>query len=149
MTYAQAYHPRHYEAFKTGEAAKGEGTPIEELPFLTAARRAELKALHIHTAEALSQLEKLARHSPNLGMFGRELKEKTAYRQGEGFGRRHEPRRREHEFAPADRCIEANEAAPPKEKDTDWRTSWVSPPTTSASADTAAPGTSMIARTTA
>lgn len=74
VTYAQAYH-RHYEAFKTGEAAKGEGTPIDELPFISGARRAELKALHIHTAEALTCLEgaSLAR----LGMFGRELKDKV------------------------------------------------------------------------
>lgn len=77
VSYAQTYH-RHYEAFRTGEAAKGEGTPIDELPFISGARRAELKALHIHTAEALSRLEgaSLAR----LGMFGRELKDKaTAY----------------------------------------------------------------------
>lgn len=74
VSYAQLYH-RHYEAFKSGEAAIGEGTPISELPFLTEARRAELRALHIHTAEALAQLE-----GPNLsrlGMFGRELKEQA------------------------------------------------------------------------
>ncbi|MGE3874293.1 MAG: hypothetical protein AB7F74_15185 [Parvibaculaceae bacterium] len=74
VSYAQVYH-RHYEAFKSGEAAIGEGTPVEELPFLDTARRAELKALHIHTAEALAGLE-----GPNLsrlGMFGRELKEKA------------------------------------------------------------------------
>lgn len=73
-SYAQIYH-RHYDAFRTGEKAKGEGTPIEELTFINAARRAELKALNIHTAEALSQLE-----GPNLatlGMFGRELKDKA------------------------------------------------------------------------
>lgn len=77
ISYAQAYH-RHYEAFKTGEAAKGEGTPISELTFITASKRAELKALHIHTAEALAGLEgaNLAR----LGMYGRELKDQaTAY----------------------------------------------------------------------
>jgi hypothetical protein len=74
ITYAQAYH-RHYEAFKTGQAAKGEGTPIEELHFITASRRAELKALHIHTAEGLAGLEgaNLAR----LGMYGRQLKEQA------------------------------------------------------------------------
>ena len=74
VSYAQLYH-RHYDAFKSGEAAIGEGTPIAELPFLTEARRAELRALHIHTAEALAQLE-----GPNLsrlGMFGRELKEQA------------------------------------------------------------------------
>ena len=77
VTYAQAFE-RHYLAFKTGEATKGEGTPIEELPFIGASRRAELKALNIHTAEALSGLESTG--LSRLGLFGRELKDKaTAY----------------------------------------------------------------------
>jgi hypothetical protein len=74
VSYAQLYH-RHYDAFKSGEAAVGEGTPISELPFLTEAKRAELRALHIHTAEALAQLE-----GPNLsrlGMYGRQLKDQA------------------------------------------------------------------------
>jgi hypothetical protein len=75
VSYAQVYH-RHYEAFKSGEAAVGEGTPIDELPFIDSARRAELKALHIHTAEALAGLEGI--NLSRLGMFGRELKEKAA-----------------------------------------------------------------------
>lgn len=74
VSYAQLYH-RHYDAFKSGEAAIGEGTPISELPFLTEARRAELRALHIHTAEALAQLE--GTNLSRLGMFGRELKEQA------------------------------------------------------------------------
>lgn len=74
VSYAQLYH-RHYEAFKSGEAAIGDGTPISELPFLTEARRAELRALHIHTAEALAQLE--GANLSRLGMFGRELKEQA------------------------------------------------------------------------
>ncbi|WP_119392709.1 hypothetical protein [Taklimakanibacter lacteus] len=74
VTYAQAYH-RHYEAFKTGEAAKGEGTPIDELPFISSARRAELRALHVHTAEALSGLE--GANLERLGLFGRELKDQA------------------------------------------------------------------------
>jgi hypothetical protein len=74
VSYAQLYQ-RHYEAFKSGEAAIGEGTPVEELPFLDTARRAELKALHIHTAEALAGLE--GQNLTRLGMFGRELKEKA------------------------------------------------------------------------
>jgi hypothetical protein len=73
-SYAEIYH-RHYDAFRTGEKAKGEGTPIEELTFINAARRAELKALNIHTVEALSLLE--GSNLANLGMFGRELKEKA------------------------------------------------------------------------
>jgi hypothetical protein len=74
VSYAQVYH-RHYDAFRTGQEAVGEGTPIEELPFIDAARRAELKALHIHTAEALAGLEGI--NLSRLGMFGRELKEKA------------------------------------------------------------------------
>lgn len=74
VTYAQVYH-RHYEAFRSGQEAVGEGTPVEELPFIDAARRAELKALHIHTAEALADLEGV--NLSRLGMFGRELKEKA------------------------------------------------------------------------
>jgi hypothetical protein len=74
VSYAQVYH-RHYEAFRTGQEAVGEGTPVEELPFIDAARRAELKALHIHTAEALAGLEGV--NLTRLGMFGRELKEKA------------------------------------------------------------------------
>src|SRR6266542_3920639 len=56
ITYAQLYH-RHYDAFKSGQEMAGEGTPIEELHFIDAAKRAELKALHVHTAEALAGLE--------------------------------------------------------------------------------------------
>lgn len=74
VSYAQLYH-RHYEAFKSGEAAIGEGTPVSELPFLTEARRAELRALHIHTAEALAALEGVS--LGRLGMYGRELKDKA------------------------------------------------------------------------
>lgn len=77
ITYAQAYH-RHYDAFKTGQAALGEGTPISELPFLSEAKRAELKALHIHTAEGLAGLE--GTNLSRLGMYGRQLKDQaTAY----------------------------------------------------------------------
>jgi hypothetical protein len=71
ITYAMDF-PRHYQAFKDGLAVAGEGTPIEELPFITAAKRAELKALHIHTAEALAQLD--GTPLQRLGIGGRELK---------------------------------------------------------------------------
>jgi len=74
ISYAEAYH-RHYEAFKTGQAALGEGTPIAELPFITAAKRAELKALNIHTAEGLAQLD--GTNLQRLGMYGRDLKNKA------------------------------------------------------------------------
>lgn len=71
VTYAERY-PRHYEAFKTGQALLGSGTPLAELPFLTEAKRSELKALNVHTAEALSSLD--GSLLQKLGMYGRELK---------------------------------------------------------------------------
>jgi hypothetical protein len=74
ISYAQLYH-KHYEAFKSGQEVAGEGTPIEELHFIDAAKRAELKALHVHTAEALAGLEGV--NLTRLGMYGRELKEKA------------------------------------------------------------------------
>lgn len=74
ISYAQLYH-KHYDAFKNGQVVAGEGTPIEELHFIDAAKRAELKALHVHTAEALAGLEGV--NLTRLGMYGRELKEKA------------------------------------------------------------------------
>lgn len=71
-TPAQKFAPI-YQKFKLDpEGLHITGTPLAELPFLTAAKRAELKALNIHTAEALAQLD-----GPNmkaLGIGGRDLK---------------------------------------------------------------------------
>lgn len=64
--------PRHYEAFKKGQAYIGEGTPLAELVFLTESQRAELRALNIHTAESLAAMEGVP--LKQLGMGGRELK---------------------------------------------------------------------------
>lgn len=71
ITYALAWNKQYLE-FKEGVAQTMSGTPLSELPFLTASKRLELKALHIHTAETLAALD-----GPNLkrlGMDGRELK---------------------------------------------------------------------------
>ncbi len=48
--------PDHYARFKAGEAQGQIGTPLAELTFLTEARRKELKAVNIHTAETLAAL---------------------------------------------------------------------------------------------
>jgi len=71
ITYAMRF-PDQYKRFKANEAQAMSGTPLEELPFLTQAKRSELKALSIYTAEALASLD----GSPlkQLGMGGRELK---------------------------------------------------------------------------
>jgi len=71
ITYALAYNEQ-YRAFKAGDGQLLTGTPTSELPFLTASKRLELKALNIHSAEALAALDG---HSlKQLGMGGRELK---------------------------------------------------------------------------
>lgn len=71
LTYALAY-PEQYKKFKSNEAQTMAGTPLAELPFLSASKRLELKALSIHTAEALAALD--GQNLKNLGMGGRELK---------------------------------------------------------------------------
>lgn len=71
LTYAIAY-PEQYKKFKAGEAQDMSGTPLSELPFLTQGKRLELKALNIHTAEALAALD--GQPLKMLGMGGRELK---------------------------------------------------------------------------
>ena len=45
-----------YEAFKAGQGGAVHGTPLSELPFLTEGRRAELRAINIHSAEQLASL---------------------------------------------------------------------------------------------
>lgn len=71
LTYAQLHHGP-YEAFKRNEEYRGTGTPLSELSFVTVAKRKELEALNIFTAEALAQLD--GANLQRLGMGGRELK---------------------------------------------------------------------------
>lgn len=71
VTYAMRFEPQ-YKRFKEGRAQVQSGTPLEELPFLTQGKRLELKALHVHTAEALAALD--GTPLKQLGMGGRELK---------------------------------------------------------------------------
>jgi len=74
QTYAQRW-PEQYRRFKEGRQQIAEGTPLEELTFLNAARRSELKALAIYTAEAILALD--GQNLKTLGMWGRELKAQT------------------------------------------------------------------------
>lgn len=71
MTYAQRFNEQ-YRRFKANKQQVQEGTPVGQLPFLTHAKREELKALNIHTAETLASLDGEALKS--LGMGGRDLK---------------------------------------------------------------------------
>jgi hypothetical protein len=70
-TYAMEYADA-YKKFKDGEAQTVAGTPLSELTFLTQGKRLELKALNIHTAEALASLD--GHPLKQLGMGGRDLK---------------------------------------------------------------------------
>ena len=74
MTYAEQF-PRHYEAFKANKAVVADGTPLEELPFITNAKREDLKSLNIYTAEALASLD--GSLLGKLGMGGRDLKNRA------------------------------------------------------------------------
>lgn len=71
MTYAQRW-PDQYKRFKAKEQQVASGTPVDELPFLSQAKRSELKALSIYTAEALAALD--GTELKNLGQGGRDLK---------------------------------------------------------------------------
>lgn len=71
ITYAERWSAQ-YQRFKAKAQQIAEGTPVDELPFLTQAKRAELKALSIYTAEALAALD--GQPLKNLGQGGRDLK---------------------------------------------------------------------------
>ena len=71
ITYAMRW-PDAFERFKAGQAQVAHGTPLSELPFLTEARRQELRALKVYTAEALAALD--GKNLGNIGMDGRDLK---------------------------------------------------------------------------
>lgn len=76
VTYAEHFH-EHYRLFKAGrDQGSTSGTPLSELPFLTEAKRAELRALNIHTAESLAALD--GTPLQRLGMGGRDLKNQAS-----------------------------------------------------------------------
>jgi hypothetical protein len=74
LTYAERF-PRQYQQFKAKMAQTKSGTPLDYIPFLTDAKRAELRALSIYTVEALAELD--GQPLKNLGIGGRELKNKA------------------------------------------------------------------------
>ena len=103
-TYAEQY-PEHYRYFKDNADQQGAaGTPLTEVPWLTAAQRAELKALKIYTVDGLAGLDGTALQ--RLGMGGRELKNKAVAWLDHAKGHAAESRMAE-ELAARDREIEA------------------------------------------
>lgn len=75
VTYAQRW-PEAYARFKAGKEAIADGTPLSELPFLSEAKRAELRGLKVYTAEALASLD--GKNLSALGANGREMKTQAA-----------------------------------------------------------------------
>ena len=71
FTYAERF-ARQYQQFKSHQQQTKSGTPLDYLSFLTEAKRAELRALNIYTAEALSMVD--GAELKNLGPGGREIK---------------------------------------------------------------------------
>lgn len=71
VTYAMRFR-KQYEEFKRGGPQSISGTPIAELSSLTAGKRLELKALNIHTVEALASLE--GERLKMIGVHGRDYK---------------------------------------------------------------------------
>ena len=77
VTYAERW-PDAYARFAAGKEQVATGTPLSELPFLSEAKRAELRGLKVYTAEALASLD--GKNLKALGDMGREMKNQaTAY----------------------------------------------------------------------
>jgi len=71
ISYAERF--RHqFQQFKRDETQTKSGTPLDHVPFLTEAKRAELRALNVYTLETLAGIE--GNELKNLGIHGRELK---------------------------------------------------------------------------
>ena len=71
QSYAERF-SHQYQQFKAHVAQTKSGTPLEHAPFLSEARRAELKAQNVYTVEALADIE--GNELKNLGPGGREMK---------------------------------------------------------------------------
>jgi hypothetical protein len=71
ITYAERF-AKQYQQFKAQSAQTKSGTPLTHAPFLTEARRAELRALNIYTVEALATVD--GQELKNLGQGGRDMK---------------------------------------------------------------------------
>ena len=73
-TYAERFAER-YEMWSKERVNAESGTPLTMLPAIGLAKREELKALNIHTIEALANLD--GANLTKLGMGGRDLKNKA------------------------------------------------------------------------
>jgi hypothetical protein len=74
LTYAERFR-RQYRQFKEQQHQTIAGTPLDYAPFLTEARRAELRALNIYTVDQLAIVD--GQELKNLGVGGRDLKNRA------------------------------------------------------------------------
>jgi len=74
ITYAERF-AKQYRQFKQQATQTKVGTPLAQVPFLTEARRAELRALNVYTVEQLVAVD--GQELKNLGVGGRDLKNKA------------------------------------------------------------------------
>lgn len=74
MTYAKRF-PKHYAVFKEENADFVVGTTLDAAPFLTPAKRAELRAQNVRTVEQLANLPDSALRK--LGMGARDMVEQA------------------------------------------------------------------------
>ena len=75
VTYAERF-AHQYRQFKSEQAQTISGTPLAAAPFLTEARRAELRAQNLYTVEQLAAID--GAELKNLGPGGREMKNAAA-----------------------------------------------------------------------
>lgn len=75
QSYAERF-SHQYRQFKASAAQTVSGTPLYHAPFLTEARRAELRAQNVYTVEALAAIE--GSELKNLGPGGRDMKNRAA-----------------------------------------------------------------------
>ena len=71
ITYAERF-KHQFRQFKEHQVQTKAGTPLAHVPFLTAARQAELRALNVYTVEQLAGMD--GQELKNIGPGGRELK---------------------------------------------------------------------------
>jgi hypothetical protein len=74
VTYAERF-SRQYQQFKAQNVQTKSGTPLTHAPFLTEARRSELRAQNIYTVEQLALID--GNELKNLGPGGRDMKNRA------------------------------------------------------------------------
>lgn len=74
VTYAERF-SRQYRQFKEKQQQTKVGTPLDHAPFLTDARRAELRAQNIYIVEQLAEID--GQELKNLGVGGRDMKNRA------------------------------------------------------------------------